>query len=112
MTDLGSLLLQPIKVARATENAARAVLENHACAMVLGLNPSEASYDVCIRSLDNTLSRADNTQAVVNIHDARAKQASTLAYRLSRLASMKQGNHRRRPVVTRSMRNDPPINRV
>jgi len=60
--------------AGATENGARAVLENHACAMVLGLNPSEANYDVCIRSLDNTLSRADNTQAVVNIHDACAKQ--------------------------------------
>jgi hypothetical protein len=34
--------------------------EHHACAVVLGLDPSEAPYDACVRSLDSNFLQADS----------------------------------------------------
>jgi hypothetical protein len=38
--------------ANAAENSSRMAQEHHACAVVLGLDPSGRRYDSCIRSLD------------------------------------------------------------
>ncbi len=40
--------------AHAAEDSARIMPERHACAAILGLDPSERPYDACIRSLDRT----------------------------------------------------------
>jgi hypothetical protein len=42
--------------ANAAENPARLAQEQHACAVVLGLDPSQRRYDACIRSLERSLS--------------------------------------------------------
>ena len=42
--------------AKAAENPVRLAREQHACAVVLGLDPSERRYDACIRSLERSLS--------------------------------------------------------
>jgi hypothetical protein len=42
--------------ANAAENPARLAQEQHACAVVLGLDPSGRRYDACIRSLEGSLS--------------------------------------------------------
>ena len=42
--------------ANAAENPARLAQEQHACAVVLGLDPSERRYDACIISLERSLS--------------------------------------------------------
>jgi hypothetical protein len=43
-------------------SASRMAREHHACAVVMGLNPSEAPYDACVRSLDSSLSPADQAE--------------------------------------------------
>jgi hypothetical protein len=43
--------------AHAADGATPIMQERHACAVVLGLDPSELPYDECIRSLDRTLSQ-------------------------------------------------------
>ena len=43
------LLLMTVPAAMAQADRAQA---QHACAVIMGLNQSEASYDACIRSLD------------------------------------------------------------
>ena len=40
--------------ANAAEGSARIMQERHACAAILGLDPSERPYEACIRSLDRT----------------------------------------------------------
>ena len=42
--------------ANAAENPARLAQEQHACAVVLRLDPSGRRYDACIRSLERSLS--------------------------------------------------------
>ena len=42
-------------VANAAESSSRMAQERHACAVVLGLDPSGRRYDTCIRSLDRSL---------------------------------------------------------
>src|SRR5437667_12821412 len=42
--------------AHAADDAGRITQERHACAAILGLDPSERPYDACIRSLDRTAS--------------------------------------------------------
>ena len=49
------LLLIAIPVALADPQADWLRQEQHACAVILGLNPSVASYDACIRTLDHSL---------------------------------------------------------
>jgi hypothetical protein len=42
----------PVVSVRAPETFSRMAREHHACAVVLGPNPSEDTYDTCIRSPD------------------------------------------------------------
>ena len=46
------------------ESSLRMAQEHHACAVVLGLDPSEGLYDTCVRSLDRSLSESDQAHAV------------------------------------------------
>ena len=48
----------------AAENPVRIAQERHACAVVLGLDPSARAYDTCIRSLERSLAAWDQEQAV------------------------------------------------
>jgi hypothetical protein len=41
-------------------SASRMAQEHNACAVVLGLDPSEAPYDACVRSLDSNFSQSDS----------------------------------------------------
>ena len=50
--------------ANAEENSSRMAQEHHACAVVLGLDPSGRQYDTCIRSLDRSLAERDQAQLV------------------------------------------------
>jgi hypothetical protein len=45
-----------------TQGSSRMAQEHHACAVVLGLDPSEHPHDTCIRSLDRTLSESDQAR--------------------------------------------------
>ena len=47
-----TLLASPQTVANAADGSSRIAQERHACAVVLGLDPSDRRYDTCIRSLD------------------------------------------------------------
>jgi hypothetical protein len=57
-----ALLLVTAPAALADPQGYRAVLEHRACAVDLGLDPSEAEYDACVRSLDRTLSDTETAQ--------------------------------------------------
>ena len=46
------------------ESSLRAAKENHACAVVLGLDRSEDPYATCVRSLERSLSESDQAQVV------------------------------------------------
>jgi hypothetical protein len=48
--------------ANAAENSSRMALEHHACAVVMGLHQPGDLYDTCIRSLDKSLSKLDQTR--------------------------------------------------
>ena len=50
--------------ADSAENPARTAQEQHACAVVRGLDPWERRYDACIRSLDRSLSEWDYARLV------------------------------------------------
>jgi hypothetical protein len=52
------LSVAPVSLANSS-NSSRMAREHHACAVVLGLNPSEVPYDVCVRSLDSSLPQSD-----------------------------------------------------
>ena len=60
--------------ADAAENAALMAQEQHACAVVLGLDPSGDRYDTCIRSLDRSLSEWDQTRVVAADRSACAQK--------------------------------------
>jgi hypothetical protein len=47
--------------AHAAEDSTRIMHEHHACAAVLGFDPSERRYDACIRSLDRTASLSERS---------------------------------------------------
>jgi len=60
---IGAALSAPLSAVDAAAepagNAARTAQENHACVVILGLNPSEAPYQDCIASLDRYLPSED-----------------------------------------------------
>jgi hypothetical protein len=56
------LLASVHTAAHAAEGATRTIQERHACAVVLGLDPSELPYDECIRSLDRTVSQLKRSE--------------------------------------------------
>ena len=59
-----ALLAAGNTLANAAENPARMTQEQHACAVVMGLNRPGDLYDTCIRSLDKTLSELDQASLV------------------------------------------------
>jgi hypothetical protein len=63
--------------ANAAENSSRMAQEHHACAVVLGLDPSGRRYDSCIRSLDRSLSEWDQTRLVQTGRSACAPRERT-----------------------------------
>ena len=48
--------------AHAAQNASQMTLEQHACAVVMGLHQPGDLYDTCIRSLNKTLSELDQAR--------------------------------------------------
>jgi len=48
--------------ASAAENPTRTAREHHACAVIMGLHQPGDLYDICVRSLDNTLSELDQAR--------------------------------------------------
>jgi hypothetical protein len=59
-----TLLASPQPFANAAEGSSRIAQERHACAVVLGLDPSDRRYDTCVRSLDRSLAEWDQAQVV------------------------------------------------
>jgi hypothetical protein len=59
-----ALLAAGHNLANAAENPARTAQEQHACAVVRGLDPLGRRYDACIRSLDRSLSDWDYARFV------------------------------------------------
>jgi hypothetical protein len=53
-----ALLLTAIPAVLADPQADRIAKEQHACAVILGLDPSVAGHDACVGSLDRSLSDA------------------------------------------------------
>ena len=58
------LLASASTVANAAEDAPRLAQEQHACAVVLRLDPSGRPYDACLRSLDRSLSVWDYERSI------------------------------------------------
>lgn len=56
------LLASAGTLANAAEDAARLAREQHACAVVLKLDPSGRRYSVCVSSLDKSLSELDQAR--------------------------------------------------
>ena len=59
--------------ANAAENPAPLAQEQHACAVVLGLDPSERRYEACIRSLERSLSEWNYARLVSTDRSACAR---------------------------------------
>jgi hypothetical protein len=59
-----ALLTAGNNLANAVENPARTAKEQHACAVVRGLDPLGRRYEACIRSLDRSLSEWDYARLV------------------------------------------------
>lgn len=68
-----ALLAASRTLANAAENPARLAQEQHACAVVLGLD-SSGRYDACIGSLERSLSEWDYARTVSTGRDACARQ--------------------------------------
>jgi hypothetical protein len=69
--------------ANAAENSPRMARVQHACAVVLGLDPSSHRYNACLRSLDRSLSEWDyarNVSTDRNTCDRRGLQPGTPAF--------------------------------
>jgi hypothetical protein len=69
-----ALLAAGNNLANAAENPARTAQEQHACAVVLGLDPLGRRYDACIRSLDRSLSQLDYARLVSTGRDTCARE--------------------------------------
>jgi len=68
-------LLAPANTfATAAEASPRFALEQHACAVVMGLHPPGDLYDTCIRSLNKTLSELDRGRLALTNRSACARE--------------------------------------
>ena len=65
------LLASASTFANAAENSARLAREQHACAVVLGLDPSGRRYNVCVRSLDKSLSELDQARLATQLDESK-----------------------------------------
>jgi hypothetical protein len=68
-----ALLAAGNNLANAAENQVRTAQEQHACAVVLGLDPSGRRYDACMRVLDRSLSEWDYARLVSTDRDTCAR---------------------------------------
>jgi hypothetical protein len=78
-----ALLAAGNDLANAAENPVRTAQEQHACAVVLSLDPSGRRYDACMRSLDRSLSEWDYARLVSTDRDTCARdglQSDTPAF--------------------------------
>ena len=64
-----ALLAAGNDLANAAEKPVRTAQEQHACAVVLSLDPSGRRYDACMRSLDRNLSEWDYARLVSTDRD-------------------------------------------
>ena len=69
-----ALLAAGNTLANAAENPARLAQEQHACAVVLGLDSLGRRYDACIGSLERSLLEWDYAQTVSTDRNACARQ--------------------------------------
>jgi hypothetical protein len=69
-----ALLASAGTVANAEENSTRLAQEQHACAVVLGLDSSGRRYDACIRSLERSISEWDYVRTVSTDRGVCARQ--------------------------------------
>ena len=69
-----ALLAAGNNLASAAENPARTAQEQHACAVVLSLDPSGRRYDARMRSLDRSLSEWDYARLVSTDRDTCARE--------------------------------------
>jgi hypothetical protein len=65
------LLASASTLANVAENPARLAREKHACAVVLGLDPSGRRYSVCVSSLDKSLSELDQARLATRLPPVR-----------------------------------------
>jgi hypothetical protein len=73
-------------LANAAENPARTAQEQHACAVVRGLDPPGRRYDACIRSLHRSLSEWDYRRPVSTDRGNAPRRASSPVRQLSQSA--------------------------
>jgi hypothetical protein len=69
-----ALLASSNNFADAAENPSRVAQEHHACAVVLGLDPSGRRYRTCISSLDRSLSEWDQVRLAESKRSACAQK--------------------------------------
>ena len=81
-TALFALLASPFPLANAAESSQRMAQEEHACAVVMGLQRPGDLYDTCIRSLEKTLSGLDQARLAATQQSACALEgkAGTSGY--------------------------------
>jgi hypothetical protein len=65
------LLASASTLANVAENPARLAREKHACAVVLGLDPSGRRYSVCVSSLDKSLSELDQARLATRLDESK-----------------------------------------
>jgi hypothetical protein len=73
----GAFIVAALGIASPQADAAsppHAAIENHACAVVLGLDPTEVDYQTCAHSIERTLSFAEDAQAVAARHSGCSRQ--------------------------------------
>ena len=80
------LLAAGNNLANAAENPARTAKEQHACAVVRGLDPLDRRYDACIRSLDRSLSELDYADSFQRTAVHAPRRASSPVRQLSQSA--------------------------
>ena len=65
------LLVLASTLSNAEENSARLAREQHACAVILGLDPLGRRYSVCVRSLDKSLSELDQARLATRLGESK-----------------------------------------
>jgi len=86
--------------ANAAGNLSRAVQEQHACAVVMGLRQPGDLYDTYIRSLNKTLSEVDQARQSRRTEGNVSAKASGQGRRLSQCAWSTRSNRHPAPTLT------------
>lgn len=68
-----ALLFSAGTFASAAENQSRTSQEQHACSVVLGLDPTEDRFDICVRSLERSFSEWDQERLVAGYRNGCAE---------------------------------------